>query len=254
MTIRHAREQKAAAAMSAQFPSQSISSPGANDGNDLVQPLQAILQGINLLGAVAAVPPQDGTSPGVAALEANATSLSKWTSTLVGGSAGLALIGTGIATFWNSIDENVRLAAVAGLSVALVAAIVGIAWIVSADLRARTRGQIAIYEARQAIAMQFMQEALSVSLPTNQPPPADAADELDEGSAPSPTTTESAVIGLAVAGKQAFVSHTPDGRLGNLSGIRTNGKAIEVGWLAKDSESRDWDLPSSFSIESYTYP
>jgi heme A synthase len=229
--------------MVAQFPGKAVSNDA--DANDLVKPLQSILQGVNLLGFVSPSPTADPKSPGVAVLEANATALSKWAAKFAGGSATLALVGTGIAAFWKNNNLDVRLAAVAGLSVVLVAALIGIAWIVAADLKSRSKGQIVIYQARQAIALQFLQESLAVS---QTDPEAGATSTSDS------TKMESAVIALAASGEQALVTYTPDGRQGHLAGLRTNGNVIEVGWLVSGSETRDWAPASSFVIDSYTYP
>jgi hypothetical protein len=132
----------------------------AGKGNDILPPLKELLQGIDILGDA------PDKEIGVNVLESDATLLTKVWAGIVAGVGGLTAIVTPIASFMNSSSDSVRIMALAGASLALVAMILAIAYIVGTDLKSRTNGAIAIYEARKEITLQFLQEAFSTSRPS----------------------------------------------------------------------------------------
>lgn len=134
----------------------------AGKGDDILPPLKELLQGINILGNA------PDLTIGADVLESDATLLTKVWAGIVAGVGGLTAIVTPIASFINSSNDSVRIVALAGASLALVAMILAIAYIVGTDLKSRTKGAVALYEARKEITLQFLQAALSTSLPAKE--------------------------------------------------------------------------------------
>lgn len=244
------------------IPENAVASPAPPD---ILTPVRNLLQGINLLGAVpAAVVPAPGTEsdtsantngtlPGVAILEANATKVSKLFAGLAGGSGALAGIGAAIASFWNIATPDLRLVIVGGASAVMAFAVMAVAIIVNADLKSRAAGQIAIYQARQAITTQFLAASLTAST-RGAPPAAGAA--VASTSTPRPVVPippEHLVVMLAAAREAALVEFT-DGRQGNLAGLKENNGVVSVGWIPTGSGNISYDSPSDFKVVSFTFP
>jgi|SRR5580693_550209 hypothetical protein len=238
---------------------------GTADG-DLLTPLKDLLQGINLLGKN---PPKQGEDPGAEVLEANATAIAKIGAPIVAGLGGLTAIGSAIGSFASSTHDSVRIAALASAGAVIVAAVLGFAYIASTDLKSRTNGTIAIYEARKAITLQFLQEILSASQAdvskssqgAQSGPAKDGSGgksnsagngtSLSQEGRPMPMTVSDVVVALAAAGAKAQVIRTSDQQLGHLAGISC-GDQITVKWLddAGDPQTSD---PSELNIVSYTF-
>jgi hypothetical protein len=150
-----------------------------------------------------------------------------------------------------------------------VAVILGFSYIVSMDLKSRTNGTIAIYEARKAITLQFLQESLRASEadePKSSPgtqgdagkgsgaakgaASGNATGSRQDGS-PMPATTSDVVVALAAAGAKAQVLRTSDQRLGHLAGISC-GDQVTVKWLDEAGGEQTSD-PSELNVVSYTF-
>jgi len=169
-------------ATTVQFPGEPIK----QTGDDVLDPLDDLLTGINLLGP-------DGAATGgvtapaqsVAIIESGATALSKWWSTAVAGLGGVAAI-TAVATrFWNGVQGGTRIAVVAGVAGVVAASLIALAIIVGSDVRGRALGATAVYAARAKIAVEFLEASLATKVPASRAPlvittapPLSMADEL----------------------------------------------------------------------------
>ncbi len=152
---------------------------------------------------------------------------------------GLTAIGSTIASFVSTAHDSVRIAALASGAAVIVAVVLGFAYIVSTDLRSRSQGSVAIYEARRAICVQYLGEVLSAWKRPGQSAPragnavltsanGNAADiSHQNGSAPASPLPTAAVVALAASGVKAPVKRISDGAGGKLAGIRCNEK-VEV--------------------------
>jgi hypothetical protein len=142
-------------------------------GDDVLVPLKDLLEGLNALGPAGSATGSALTSPsqGVAIIESGATALSKVWTTLVGALGGVTAI-TAVATrFWDGQQGGTRVAVVLATGAVIAAVAIALAVIVSADVRARGTGAAAIYDARSAIAVKF----LEVSAAEKPAPPKPAA-------------------------------------------------------------------------------
>jgi hypothetical protein len=238
---------------------------GHGQNQDLLQPLQSLLQGINLLGQKTAADGRgeaQGGDPGAEVLESTATAVARIGAPIVAGLGGLTAIGSTIASFVSTAHDSVRIAALASGAAVIVAVVLGFAYIVSTDLRSRSQGSVAIYEARRAICVQYLDEVLAAWKRPGQsaPPVTNAAVNLSNGTAAdtchqngsasaSPTPTD-AVIALAAAGKNAPVKRISDGADGVLAGIRCHDK-IELRWI-DTSGTGTWTDPADLSV-NYTF-
>src|ERR1700761_2134674 len=191
-------------------------------GPDLLPPLQTLLKGLNLLGTKTADNPPGGEDPGVEVLESTATTVAKKVAPIVASVGGLTAIGSAIASFASTSHDSVRIAALASAGAVIVAAVLGFAYIVGTDLQSRSRGTVAIYEARRAIGLQFLQEALAAGKEPAQPeapaaskdsakqtdadakPAAGSASPASAPAAVSPSPS-AAVVALAAAGAKAQI-------------------------------------------------
>src|ERR1700761_672106 len=252
-------------------------------GPDLLPPLQTLLKGLNLLGTKTADNPPGGEDPGVEVLESTATTVAKKVAPIVASVGGLTAIGSAIASFASTSHDSVRIAALASAGAVIVARILGFAYIVGTDLQSRSRGTVAIYEARRAIGLQFLQEALAASKEPVQPeaaaaskepaqpedspaskdsakqagtPEPDANTAADSASlAPPPSSAppspSAAVIALAAAGAKAQIMRVSDQANGHLAGLRCTDK-VEVRWIDAGG-SGTWTDPADINVKSFTF-
>ena len=134
---------------------------------DVVPSLQVLLRGVSMLGT--ADEQKDsagitgmfkGSATGIAAVESTATSFAKWWAAAVGGGgalAGITAAWRAAATdFWANSTDGVHISAILGVALCLVAVVMSIALIVSADLRARSAASAAQYQARGNIASAYL--------------------------------------------------------------------------------------------------
>jgi hypothetical protein len=92
---------------------------------------------------------------------------------VVGGGAGLA---TWLTNFWNTQHDATRVALIAAGSGLLAAVVIGVAIMVSADVRGRAAAASATYEARSRITAEFLkssQDAWTAQQRAAVPPPSD---------------------------------------------------------------------------------
>jgi hypothetical protein len=131
---------------------------GEAPDSDLLKPLQTILQGINLLGQKTADTAGDENDPdkdpGAQVLETSATAVGRIVAPVLAAFGGLTAIGTAIGSFVSTSHDSVRIAALASAAGLLAAVVLGFAYVVSADLKSRSRGTVTMYEARKAITLQ----------------------------------------------------------------------------------------------------
>lgn len=234
-------------------------------GSDLQAPLKALLNSLNMLeedkskgGTWLSTPSQ-----AAAVIESGATSLAKWWAVVVGAVGGTTVIATAATKFWSGQHGSARVAVLAAVGAVLVAAVLSVAIIVSADIRSRAQGMSAVYAARAQIAQEFM----AISYNASQSHVVDSGDleavvskatqdAVAEGVAPlssSLSNIESQVSGLerrsavvaTAAVKQAMpngpsvVVRTSSGNAGFLQGIEigpngTDGVMLRV--RAKDGK------------------
>ena len=132
---------------------------------DLLPPIQALLRGMQVLPNAGDVQGPGGTFLGppdsVAVLEAGASSFSKWWALAVGALGGTAAIGTAVTRFWDGQPTSIRASLVASAAFVVAATVIAIAIVVSSDVRARGQAQMAVYAAREAVAVAFLQAASS---------------------------------------------------------------------------------------------
>jgi hypothetical protein len=123
------------------------------EGDDVLAPAIAILEALHLrpteaelnqAGGPGAV--LGGPSQSVAVIEAGATALSKWWA--VGLGAAVVAGWSSIVAFWNSEGDATQRIVVVAAAVASAAIILGIAFIVGSDVRARAAAAVATIEAR----------------------------------------------------------------------------------------------------------
>ncbi|MGH3189579.1 MAG: hypothetical protein ACRDPY_08155 [Streptosporangiaceae bacterium] len=243
------------------------------DHPDLLGPLQTLLQGVNLLGKTTADKLPPGTTadndPGAQVLESTASAIAKKAAPVVASLGGITAIGSAIGSFATSTDDSVRVAALGGAGAVLVAVILGFSYIVSTDLKSRTNGAIAMYEARKAITLQFLRESLSAAQADGSKSDPDTEDGAGKGTSgakdaasadgtspsqegsPKPVTVSDVLVALAAAGARAQVLRTSDQRLGHLAGISCGDK-IAVKWLDEVGEAQTSD-PSELNVVSYTF-
>jgi hypothetical protein len=162
--------------------------PVSPDGNDLLVPLDDLLQGINLLGA-----DSDRTggvvapSQGVAIIESGATAMSKWWSAAVAALGGTSAIAAVATRFWSGTSGGTRIAVVVAVAAVVAASLIALAIIVSSDVRGRATGATAVYYARATVAKEFAQASVAAAAPgpmanihLSTAPPLSMADELQK--------------------------------------------------------------------------
>lgn len=185
------------------------------------------------------------------------------------GLGGITAIGSAIGSFASTTDDSVRIAALGSAGAVLVAVVLGFAYIVSTDLKSRSNGAIAMYEARKAITLHFLQESLSASQAneSESSPSTDSGAGKGSGgaegatsanttsptqeSSPKPMTASDVVVALAAAGAKAQIIRASDQRLGHLAGI-SSGDKITVKWL-DDAGGEQTSDPSELNVVSYTF-
>lgn len=219
---------------------------------DLLEPLQTLLQGINLLGKKTADTYGDeddpNNDPGAQVLETSATAVGKIVAPVLAGLGGLTAIGTAIGSFVSTSHDSVRIAALASAAGFLVAIVLGFSYIVSADLKSRSGGTVAMYEARKAITLRFLQEVVTAS----QAPQAQADANNGSSSTPAvPPTPAAAIVALAAAGAKAQILHKADQKVGHLAGICCDDK-VSVRWIDADGNGT-WSDLDDIRVMSYTF-
>jgi hypothetical protein len=147
------------------------------DGKDLLDPLQCLLRGVNLLGsqeemnsagkASAAIsgPPQS-----VALIEAGATAANKWWSAGLGATV-LTMWGY-LANWWGGQEAATQRVALWSVAVATAAAILGIAHLLGSDVRGRAAAAVATVEARAKVAEALIRASEQLYRPTAPEPQA----------------------------------------------------------------------------------
>ena len=134
----------------------------STSGDDLSEPIQALLQDMNLLekrevdGSDPKVPKGLGNQTPFASqvITAGATSLSKLTATFVAAFGSLSAGVTAVLAFTRDLDNStpLMLVLVGSLAVVVSATLIGLAIIVKADLSARAGATSAEYRARAETA------------------------------------------------------------------------------------------------------
>lgn len=217
-------------------------------GQDLLQPLQDLLRGLNLLGKATSLA-GDGKDPGAEVLEANATNLARYLTPAVSAVGGTGAVGAVITGFQTQSD-SVRIAALAGGTAIIAAAVLAFAYVAGRDLKSRTEGTLAIYQARNAITQQYLSAVLTAwqdsrAKPGAKPEPGPAS------SPPEPSPSE-VIIALALAGAKANVVHTKDLDAGHLAGIVREDGEIYVRWIDESSAQRQ-AKPAELELKDFVY-
>lgn len=158
-----------------QIPADAVSATAS----DILKPLNDLLgdQGLNIKGDPVATeeagklqaafkgPPQS-----VALIEAGATALSKaWAAGL---GAGVAAVWTGVIGWWGNQTPATQRVALWGAAIFTAAAVLGIAYLLSSDIRGRSIASVATIQARAQVAETMLRMAQKAYIP---PLPASAA-------------------------------------------------------------------------------
>jgi hypothetical protein len=225
------------------FPGKAV-----GDGQDLLPPLQSLLVGLNVLPKPEDVEDDNnfwwafrGTPQSVAILESGATALSKGWTVVIGALGGAAAITAAVKNFWQSSPLSVQIALLAATAVVVTAAIIAIAQMVSSELKARATGAVALYDARKAVALQFLASSLSVS-------------QSGGASSPAAGTADNAVlVAIAAAQGRAAVIHVPTGTSGHISGVRQVKGETQLQYRRDGDEQVDWCSPGEFSLTEFSF-
>ena len=233
-----------------QFPGKGI----ASTGDDLLNPLEELLRGLNILPVDKkkdSTDPPTGSlihspDPSAAAIESTATALTKvWTVALsaLGGTAAVSTVATG---FWNGLNGNSRLVLLGGMAVVVASTVIGLAVVISADLRARSGGMAAIYSARARVAVEFLTLSLSATQRTSDPVVATSGT----------LTSLDVPLLLSVNAQKAQVTLKGSGKVGNLAGVRVNGNITEIRYIGPEGSPSedDWITTDKISEIKLTYP
>jgi hypothetical protein len=129
-------------------------------GTDILQPLQDILHGVDMLG--------NGDSTGgafsspaqsVAIIESTATALTKWWAGAIAALGGATAITTAATRFWDNLSGSGRAAIIGASGFVIAAALIALAVIIRSDLQARSAGAAALYAGRAAVAVKLLEVA-----------------------------------------------------------------------------------------------
>lgn len=139
------------------------------DGETLLPPTKALLQGLSLLPTDQDLKDSNGLAPAfkgppdsVAIIEAGATAASKWWATAIGISA--SAISARIATLWDGLDGPwVQPFALLSISIVLGSAAIGISYLLASDVRGRAAAMVSIIEARRDVAIKMAELASAAS-------------------------------------------------------------------------------------------
>src|SRR4051794_1388416 len=144
--------------MSAQIPSKAVSAK-----EDVVEPTQAVLQGLQLLGPVDDKDKKDGDGLGsvftgppqsVALIEAGATAVAKWWA--AGAGAVIVAAWTTVFAWWDTQDIDLKTAVVFTAGIVTAALILAIGHLLASDVRGRGQGAAATIEARSRVALAML--------------------------------------------------------------------------------------------------
>lgn len=134
-----------------------IPSKAVSAGEDVGQPVMALLQDLNLLGTKDQMKDAEGfaaafTGPpqSVALLEAGATAASKWWAT----GLGAAVIATwgNVFAWWGDLAPNLKITALGGAAFVTAALVAAIGYLLASDVRGRSEAAVATIEARARLA------------------------------------------------------------------------------------------------------
>lgn len=234
------------------------------EGKDVLEPLKTTLTGLNVLGeedgskkttgiASTFISPPDS----VAIIEAGATSLSKWWVAAVGALGGTAAITAGVTSFWSGQAQNTRVALVGGVAGVLVAAILGVALMVSADVKGRAYGAGAVYDARASIANEFLRLSMLASRPPVQAAQPIAGKPANGSSHGTDALTDDELMGLLIRGGTAIVRDRSSNTTGQLSGIRPGTDSTEFRLSSNGSRfssKQHWCDGGQIELVNWTYP
>lgn len=239
-------------------------------GTGTLTDLQKLLQGLNLLGQDISQPGDSGEhDPGASSVESVATMTTKVAGT-VAGTLGITTAGfaTWASRFWSS-NPSVHSSVVWALAIAAAAAALTFGIVVSSDLRARARGQGAMYDARKAIAVEFIKHSTaaattSIAGSSAQPQAAGgggngggSTTQSNVAAAPpkAPLTAEQvALVALAAAHQDAPVT-VPKGTARLRGIIRSDdqsGCGVQLG-VHLDTGGDDWVDLEKVTLNEETY-
>jgi hypothetical protein len=266
--------------MTVQFPEEAVNPAGA----DVLAPLKELQQGLQVLPAdkdiakAGASATFVGPPDSVAIIEAGATALSKWWSVAIAALGGTAVIISAVTKFWNGESPGVRIGLIAGMAAFLAASVLAISVIVSADLKGRAQGMVALYAARADIANQFLRQSLSASMPASAAkqgsPPPDAygaagapnaaAQPNDRGKNNDPaqqaeSSSERETLGhvatyLASSAARALVLHKPSDQVAHLAGLRQlDDGSTQVLLIRQSDQQTTWCAAADVTIMEFTY-
>jgi len=136
-------------------------SPVAEKGSDVLDPLTKLLFNLNVLEGTdssgAPLQPTLWSTPySLQVITAGSTAASKWVGTVIASLGGLSTLLAGLRAFVGTLDDTVKVGWAAAAAACLIATIIGLAIIVRADIAGRAQATAAEYAARRVIAAQFL--------------------------------------------------------------------------------------------------
>jgi hypothetical protein len=139
-----------------QWPTSSVTA-----GDDVLAPLRTLLLGLNVLEgtdkAGEPLAPSLWSTPfSLQVITAGSTTISKWVGTAIAGLGGLSTLAAGLKAFLMGSHGSVTVGYAASAAACLVATIFGLAIVIRADVAGRAKAAAAEYEARKAVAVQFL--------------------------------------------------------------------------------------------------
>lgn len=211
---------------------------------DVLDPLQKLLTGINVLGSSTDSTGGAFSTPAqsVAIIESGATSLTKWWTGAAGALGGATAIAAAVTRFWNGQQGGTRIALIATTGAVIAAVAIALAIIIASDVSGRAAGAVAVYEARRSVAEKFLGVAYAASHQPGHPAGDGSGPSSPSGAVPAAASSggspiDSKVALITIAGLQQIpnapkVTVTTDtGVTGTLKGVflgSSGGAASEV--------------------------
>jgi hypothetical protein len=148
-----------------QIPSKAVS-----EDADVLKPVRALLEDLNLLGTPAEnekagtfAATFNGPPQSVALIEAGATAASKWWAASLG--ATVAATWVSVAGWWGNQAAAVQTGALGGAALVTAAVAVAIGYLIASDVRGRGAAAVAVIEARSSLATAMLLAAERVYEP-----------------------------------------------------------------------------------------
>lgn len=230
-------------------------------GSGETKDLQALLQGVNLLGQEIS----DSTAlkgkndPGASALESVTATITKGAGAAVAALGGTSAVTAFIGKSWGN-NVGSRTSIIFGASIVAAASVLALAVLIASDLRARSQSQSAMYNARAAVVIEFMKFFPPPSPKAQAAPKSDnqAGKPAAEPAAPSTclSKVESALVFLATT-QQRGVRVSVDGNQpdsGVMTGIREHKGDLQISVQLDGLDAPTWFAVGDVHLVSIPAP